>query len=266
MENSYTYGMEIAYNGTNYGGWQRQTNGTNSVQACVEDILRRIVKSETLCVSACSRTDAGVHALGMSCSFRTEKLLDEGKTFSALKNQLPHDIRLERLCLAEPGFHAHRNVLGKSYVYAVNVGYYSLFLKQGCWSWSDVSSVECLKDLLSLLVGRHDFRSFTGKNMEGENTERTLYRAEMYPFGPVVCFYFAGDGFLYKMVRRIVGALYETASGKRTAQSFREMVLHPQCPPDSITVAPPEGLYFKKAFYEEGQWESDSLAEPPFFC
>ena len=265
MEELHTYRMDLAFNGSNYGGWQCQTNGTLTVQSVVEETLRRITGEDKLHVSACSRTDKGVHALCMSTSFYTEKSLDVEKVSFCMNKQLPHDIRLEKLFTVPPGFNAHKNALGKAYIYAVNTGYYNLFLRQGCWSWHDVKSVELLADLLPLLEGTHDFRSFTGADITAINPLRTVYRAEMISFGPVHCFYFAGNGFLYKMVRRIVGALYEVASGKRSADFFRDRIRFPETPPDSVTVAPPEGLYLKKAFYEEGQWLCDSVEIPPFF-
>ena len=261
----HTYRMDLAFNGSNYSGWQRQTDGTLSVQQVVEDSLRRITGEENLHVCACSRTDRKVHALCMSTSFHTEKVLDPKRASFCMEKQLPHDIRLERLEKAPPGFNAHTCALGKSYVYAVNAGYYNLFLRQGCWSWHDVQSVEILKELLPLLEGTRDFRSFTGVDLSKENPFRTLYRAEMFSFGPVICFYFAGDGFFYKMVRRLVGAMYEVASGKRSADSFKAMLDTPSRPPDDILVAPPEGLYLKKAFYEAGEWQHDSVEQPPFF-
>ena len=91
-----------------------------------------------------------------------------------------------------------------------------------------------------------------------------MYRLDVKQFGPLVCLCFVGNGFLYKMVRRLAGFLYETAQGKHTAGDLKELLEHPAIPSDDVTVAPPEGLFLKKVFYREDEWKEDRLLQPPF--
>ncbi|MBR4664898.1 MAG: tRNA pseudouridine(38-40) synthase TruA, partial [Lentisphaeria bacterium] len=113
------YRMRIAFNGSRYAGWQRQT-GLTTVQQSVEEVLHSVFHDDALTVTACGRTDAGVHALDMTLSFRTEA--ESPGLQSLLKQRLPHDIRLLEIAPAPEDFNAHKSALGKAYVYAVSPG------------------------------------------------------------------------------------------------------------------------------------------------
>ena len=258
------YKMRIAFNGRNYAGWQKQP-GLHTVQQAVEDTLRSIFQESGLGVTASGRTDAGVHALDMTVSFRTETELPEEEAAAKLKQRLPHDIRLLKIEHAPPGFNAHKDALGKAYVYVICPGEPEIFLKDLCWNWVNKPITEEVRKAVKLLAGKHDFRSFTGRHTEGD-TVRTVYRAELTEIGNLVCFYISGNGFLYKMVRRLTGFLYETAQGKHTAEDLKEQLEHPEIPADDATVAPPEGLYLQKVFYQEDEWNGDRPASPEPLC
>ena len=254
------YRMRIAFNGSRYAGWQRQT-GLTTVQQSVEAVLHSVFRDDALTVTACGRTDAGVHALDMTLSFRTEA--EAAGLQSLLKQRLPHDIRLLEITPAPDDFNAHKSALGKAYVYVISPGEPNIFLHGLCWNWVDTPITDEVRRALEMLQGTHDFRFFTGRHTE-DNTVRTLFRAELTEFGPLAVFYFSGDGFLYKMVRRLMGFLYETALGKRTAAELAGHLNHPEIPPDDLTVAPPEGLYLKKTFYQPDEWKRDRLENLPF--
>ena len=256
------YRMKIAFNGAHYAGWQRQP-GLLTVQQGVEDALRSVFREPALTVTACGRTDAGVHALEMTLSFHAENGLQEEAIESALKQRLPHDIRLVGIERAPDDFNAHKMAQGKAYVYVTVPGEPSIFLRGLSWNWVGIPVNKEVRRSLKLLPGTHDFRYFTGKHSE-DDTVRTLYRAELIETGPFAVFYFSGNGFLYKMVRRLTGFLYETARGMHTADELAEHLEHPEIPPDDLTVAPPDGLYLKKAFYEPDEWRNDRLDDLPF--
>ncbi len=256
------YCMRIAFNGTRYAGWQRQPRLT-TIQKSVEEVLRSVFRDPDLTVTTCGRTDAGVHALDMTLSFRTESECQRSQIQLLVNQRLPHDIRLLEIAPAPDDFNANRAALGKAYVYAVSPGEPNIFLSGLCWNWIDTPVTEEVHRALELLPGTHDFRYFTGKHSDN-GTVRTLYRAELIEFGRLSVFYFSGNGFLYKMVRRLTGFLYETARGKHTADELAEHLTHPEIPPDDLTVAPPDGLYLKKAFYEPDEWKQDRLDELPF--
>ena len=257
-----TYRMRIAFNGTHYAGWQRQP-GLPTVQQAVEETLRNLFSEPDLTVSSSSRTDAGVHALDLTLSFHAENDLPDGPLAGMLKKRLPHDIRLLEALHAPNHFNACRDALGKAYVYVIQPGEPDIFLKDLCWNWPDALSPELCRPVIEQLPGTRDFRSFTGKLGE-KNTERTVFRAELMEFGSLYCFYISGNGFLYKMVRRLAGFLYETARGEHSPEEFARLLEKPELPPDNVTVAPPEGLYLKKAFYEPAEWQQDRLTGLPF--
>lgn len=256
------YRMRIAFNGTHYAGWQRQP-GLLTVQQSVEEVLRSVFREPDLTVTTCGRTDAGVHALDMTLSFHAESECPEQQIQLLVKQRLPHDIRLLEIAPAPDDFNANRAALGKAYIYAVSPGEPHIFLHGLCWNWVDTPITGEVRRSLELLPGTHDFRYFTGKHSDSA-TVRTLYRAELVDFGRLSFFYFSGNGFLYKMVRRLTGFLYETAQGRHTADELAEHLAHPEIPPDDLTVAPPDGLYLKKAFYKPDEWRQDHPEDLPF--
>ena len=256
------YRMRIAFNGSRFSGWQRQT-GLRTVQQSVEETLRPIFRYPELKASACGRTDAGVHALDMTLSFHSKNDLPERELAELLKLRLPHDIRLLEAVRAPEHFDACRDALGKAYVYVIQPGEPDIFLKGLCWNWPDEVSPEICRGMIAQLPGTHDFRFFTGRHGE-KDTARTIFRAELVRFGSVFCFYLSGNGFLYKMVRRLAGFLYETARGEHSPEEFARLLDRPEPPADDVTVAPPEGLYLKKAFYEPEAWQEDRLTGLPF--
>lgn len=257
--------LNFAFNGTDYAGWQNQS-GCVTVQGTMESILRDFFQRESLVLSGCSRTDAGVHALGMTASFRAPAEYSCEELTKILNKRLPHNIRINSARIVPDAFSAAKN-FGKAYVYAVNTGPETLFLRPLCWSWPDVpqempSSVAMA---FSSLTGTHVFRQFTGRKDETSLKPRTIYRAEIYPFGNLFCFYLSGNGFLYKMVRRIIASLHEVAAGRLSADDFMEAVQHPETDLLEDLVAPPRGLYLKRVFYSPDEWKEDTLTQPPFF-
>ena len=258
----YTYKLLFAFNGTEYSGWQRPI-GMITVQQILEDILRRLFHRETLAVSGCSRTDSGVHAIGMAASFRVDAKIPPEQLAAFLDKQLPHDIRIIHVEMMKEPFNAHSSSFGKSYLYAVHLGSHSIFLKNACWSWPDAPCLDEVRAAVERIAGTHDFQNFTGRKSDTATTVRTILRASIAEFGPILCFYFSGTGFLHKMVRRIVGFLHEIAIGNLTAEDFRKALTTPDCQICDV-VAPPQGLYLKKVFYTEEEWKTDSVDHPPF--
>jgi len=260
------YLLRFAFRGDSYAGWQRQVSAL-SVQQVMEDCLRRILEDSRLCLTGCSRTDAGVHAREMCASFRTANVFDAQEVMKSLSVQLPHDIRVISMEEKEPGFNAHSDVQGRAYVYAVYTGEYALYLKGLCQSWNDVSpdfDRESLRRTVSMICGAHDFRNFTGKRKNAGSFIRTIRRAEIYAFGRVLCFYLSGDGFLYQMIRRLAAQWHEIAAGRLSAEAFEQMLDGPEQPVNDAA-APSCGLYLKKVFYQPDEWKTDTLNYPPFY-
>ena len=122
--------------------------------------------------------------------------------------------------------------------------------------------LESVKDAVKEIAGTHDFSNFSGR--PAPDSRRTVFRAEFYDFSPMICFYFSGNGFLHKMVRRLVGGLHEVYTGKISKEDFITALHEKNCHTVQ-EVAPPKGLYLKKVFYKPGEWKEDLLLHPPFF-
>ena len=271
MENSYIntdttdYLLHFSFKGTDFRGWQRQVKG-RTVQEILENILQRITGEPDLYLNGCSRTDAGVHALNMFASFRTSARINQEDLFRNLQKQCPHDIAICSLQRIPSGFHLQNSICGKSYVYAVYLGSYSLFLRDSCWSWPEKDlNLALVQQALTALEGTHDFRNFGGTTNGVRSTVRTLYHCRTICFGSVLCFYFSGNGFLHKMLRRIVACLHELAVGNMSLEDFRCMVDHPETDQSNDLMAPPHGLYLKNVFFQLGEIQNDTLEFPPFF-
>ena len=259
-----TYLLTFAFNGTEYAGWQYQP-GMKTVQETMETTLRHLYHDPAIVLTGCGRTDAGVHAVGMTASFETVHQEEPEELKRLLNLRLPHDIRIIAVQIFPSGFKANA-VTGKVYVYAVNIGYDNLFLKKACWSWAEITpeNLADVRKAIRYLEGTHIFRNFTGRKDKTSGKPRTIYRAEMIEYGPVICFYFSGSGFLHKMIRRIVGALHCIAAGELTVDEFAKAVHDPDV---SIgdAVAPARGLYLKRVFYSQDEWQQDRLEHPPFY-
>ncbi len=256
----YYYRLDFSFNGTEYYGWQRQSCG-NTVQEAMENVLRNIFHKEDLVLTGCGRTDTGVHALNMTASFHVDAKIPPDELKKCLEKRLPHDIAIlnvENL----PRFNAHEEALGKAYVYTVKLHAYSLFLPQGCWPWVEKGDLDAVKEAVKEVAGTHDFSNFSGR--PAPDSRRTVFRAEFYDFSPMICFYFSGNGFLHKMVRRLVGGLHEVYMGKISKEDFISALYEKDCHKVQ-EVAPPKGLYLKKVFYRKDEWKEDILQHPPFF-
>lgn len=256
----YFYKLLFSFNGTNYFGWQRQSCG-NTIQETLEEILRNIFHKEDLVLTACGRTDTGVHALGMTASFHVDAKIPPEELKTCLNKRVPHDIIIHQIELL-PYFNAHEEAKGKAYVYTVKLGNYAIFLPDFCWCWLEKGDLDAVKQALQAVAGTHDFSNFSGRS--APNSVRTVFRAEFYDFSPVICFYFSGNGFLHKMVRRLVGGLHQVYTGRIRAEDFI-CALHEKDFHSVTEVAPPKGLFLKKVFYKEEEWKEDILQYPPFF-
>lgn len=260
-----TFKLELCFDGTAYHGWQYQTNNI-TVQEILEDRLKRLFASESkISVQGSSRTDSGVHALGMCASFRApaSPYIPDWKVQKALNRILPDDIRIRSAELVDSSFNARHDALAKSYVYVINTGDLNPFVNRYCWHLHDLTKVDEMREAIAFLRGTHDFSTFTVQNKLVDDPVRSILRAEVKCFGPLVCLYFLGDGFLYKMVRSMAGSLAFVGRGKLRPDDIRSM-LESRDRLRCKDTAPARGLFLKKVFYRYGEWEQDSLEEPPF--
>ena len=207
--------LVVAYNGTRYHGWQRQADGVSTVQQCIEAAAGRVL-GHPVSVAGAGRTDAGVHALGQVANLRTTNLSIPLANFRrALNSKLPDDIAALSAAQAGEDFHASRSAIGKTYRYRIHRGPAKpvMFADQ-VWHCRAALDLERMGAAARRVVGRHDFRGFAYAAESRENTVRIVTRCEVAECGDEVRIFVAGDGFLYKMVRNIVGTLVEIARGR----------------------------------------------------
>jgi len=241
----------IAYDGSAYQGWQVQKIGTR-VQEKIEDALRKLFPSGPRLHSS-SRTDTGVHALGMVAHFevpRAECAMNPSKLLLALNAWLPEDIRVLSAARALKTFHSRFDATGKQYRFQVwNHPAMNPLLRRTCWHVPRRLDLALLRRGAVHFVGRHDFTSFTSNpGYARESTVRTLSRCEVKKSGPLLTFIIEGDGFLYKMCRGIVGTLVQAGLGKFPPDEIRTMLTTKDRRVAGMT-APAHGLILCRVYY-----------------
>ncbi|MFN0069345.1 MAG: tRNA pseudouridine(38-40) synthase TruA [Limisphaerales bacterium] len=219
--------LVIAYDGTHYQGWQMQKYG-QGVEELVAGALRKVFPGAGH-VHGSSRTDAGVHALGLVAHVdvpRAEFRMPARKALLAINAHLPEDIRLVGVARARPEFHARFDALGKEYRYRLwNAPVMNPLLRQVAWHVPRLLDLAAMRAAAAPLVGRHDFRAFTANpGYQRGSTVRTLTRVDVRRRGPEITVVIEGDGFLYKMCRGIAGTLVQAGLGKLTAAAIPEIL------------------------------------------
>jgi tRNA pseudouridine38-40 synthase len=252
--------MTLSYEGTAYGGWQMQVN-SHTIQAEVERALQ-IVTGQSVRAVASGRTDAGVHAIGQVVSFACDTHLPSDVLQRALNANLPKDIVALDIRDAAPGFHAIRDTVRKRYRYYIQDGpLRDVFARRHVWYSPLRLDVRAMSQAGRLLIGRHDFSSFEAAGSKRASSVRTIFdlavhRQTVEAFDRIVIEVEA-DGFLYNMVRNIVGTLVQVGRGKRPVNWVAE-VLKARDRKAAGATAPPEGLYLLRVWYVD-----DREAESP---
>lgn len=244
--------LTVAYDGTAYEGWQVQKIGTG-VQEKLEAALARLFPSKPR-VHGSSRTDSGVHALGMVVHFdvpRAEFKMPLRKLPLAINAWLPEDIRVLAAARAPAGFHARFDAAGKQYRYFLwNHPAMNPLLRRTAWHVPRPLDLPAMRAAARWFVGRHDFRSFAANpGYERESTVRTLTRCDIRKSGRLLTFVIEGDGFLYKMCRGIVGTLVQVGLGKFPPDEVRSMLSARDRRVAGMS-APAHGLVLWKVFYK----------------
>lgn len=248
----FKYKIVIAYDGTNYGGWQVQKN-TVSIQSLIESALSRILRTKTsLCGSG--RTDAGVHSLGQTAHFVTEANIHPSRILFSLNGLLPTDIRILSIERVPLEFHARYSATAKIYHYHLHLDPIPDPFKH-LYSYHVPHPVDIalLKQTVKHFIGTHDFSSFANEGHQGsaaKNAVRTIYRIDVVDEPGGVRLEFEGNGFLYKMVRNIVGTLLDVCAGKIPKESIPE-IFAAKDRRKAGRAAPPHGLYLMEVKYEK---------------
>lgn len=236
-----------AYDGTHFAGWQSQAGGT-AIQDVVEGRLAQIFKTPTR-IHGSGRTDAGVHALEQVFHFDAEWRHEPAKLLAAFRVGLPASIQIKSVRAVAADFHSRFDATGKRYLYHVHLGDADPFTRPYCWTFFRPLDVAAMRRAAEVLRGRHDFRAFTALNgPEREDTVRDLRRLEIVQRGRKIKITAEADGFLYKMVRSLVGALVAVGEGKVSVAQVRE-ILRKRERTAAVQTAPAQGLFLAKVFY-----------------
>ena len=234
--------LVVAYNGTNYCGWQIQPNEI-TVEKVLNDKLTKLLGKEIKIIGA-SRTDSGVHALGNVAVFDTESTIPGDKFSYALNTLLPEDITIQESCEVELDFHPRHCETRKMYEYKILNRKFPLPTKRlDTYFFSHSLDIDKMMETAKYLVGEHDFKSFCSAKTQTETTVRTIYSVDVTRSDDVVSIKVAGNGFLYNMVRIIAGTLIQVGTGyyepikvKTMLESNDRTLAGPTAPPEGLTL------------------------------
>ena len=241
--------LTLEYDGTAYGGWQRQSNAP-TIQQHVEDVLRDMTKEPELKVIGAGRTDKGVHALGQVASAETQSTIPLYGFLRGLNTLLPEDISVLSVEDAAPDFNARFRARGKRYRYRIlNRPARSALRDRYVWHIpAPALDLARMQAAAEPLRGRHDFAAFRAADCERNTTERTLSRVDVARVGDEIVVEVEGDAFLKNMVRIIVGTLCEAGRGALDTAGVRE-ILDARDRTKAGMTAPAHGLYLAEVFY-----------------
>lgn len=245
--------LTITYDGTNYSGWQSQ-NGVKTIQDLIEKAIAILLKEKIQLIAA-GRTDAGVHALNQIAHFQTDKALDPKKIILSLNGILPKDIRIKNLQLQEKNFHARYSAKRKIYHYFVTLGpYQDPFDISFCYHIREKINIPLIQEAAKHFIGTHDFSSFSNENKKGcaaINPIKTIYRLDIKEINNnKLLFEFEGNGFLYKMVRNIVGTLIDISMNKIKIEDL-EKIFSSKDRKKAGRAALAKGLFLVEVIYEK---------------
>lgn len=250
--------LSIAYDGTNYCGFQVQPNGI-TVQEVLNRALTELLGTETRTIGA-SRTDAGVHARGNAAVFDTTARMGGDKFAFALNTRLPDDIKIQGSCEVPNEFHPRYTDTIKTYEYRIlNRMFPDPTRRLDSLHWYGPLDLDAMRRAASYFVGEHDFRSFAASGFSSGTTVRTIYEADLMKEEDLIRFRITGNGFLYNMVRIIAGTLLAVGKGDIGADRIPS-ILEAGDRQAAGDTAPAHGLTLMKIRYPG--WEKQGLILP----
>ncbi len=243
-----TYKMEIQYEGTRYKGWQRLKTTEATIQSKIETVLTRLL-GESIEIQGSGRTDAGVHARKQFASFKTQSNMAADVMMHEMNQYLPEDIVITSLTASSDTFHARFNAQRKTYVYQIWTAVHPpVFERHYVFDLEGKSlDLEAMKIASRLFIGTHDFKGFSTDKTK-KSTVRTIENIAFITDGHLLKIEFTGDGFLYNMVRIIVGTMIEIGLGKRDISSV-EAVFQSNNRELAGETAPAKGLILEEVYY-----------------
>jgi tRNA pseudouridine38-40 synthase len=244
------YRLVLEYDGTNFSGWQKQTDA-RTVQGDVLKGAARVFGDVAMDLQGCGRTDSGVHALEYVAHLEVAGDLPPQEVARQLGETLPKDIAVKEVEMAGPRFHARHSCIARSYIYQLRLRK-SAFGKRYSWWVREDLDLQAMAEAAGVMVGMHDYAAFAEKQELKKSTKVAVRQVRLLPEGEVLRLRVVGSHFLWHMVRRMVGVLVEVGCHRLTAEDVRSLLHGPSQIPGNHT-APAAGLFFERAFYEENE-------------
>jgi tRNA pseudouridine38-40 synthase len=241
--------MEIAYDGTDFCGYQVQPDG-RTVQGDIEKALTRM-HGHPVRICSAGRTDSGVHAVGQVINFYSDlESVTEDNWARALNSYLPKDIKAQSASVAADGFHARFDAIQRTYRYYFYPSPYDHpFLYRQSWRIRFQPDLKLLNSMASVIIGEHDFTSFTLPSEQSKTKVRTVKAASFLYEGPLIVFEISAGSFLWRMVRSLAGTMMTLNKDGGSVEQFRAFLLAKERT-RAIVSAPPQGLFLYKVHYE----------------
>lgn len=240
--------LTLTFDGSAFHGWQVQPNAL-TVQEALQDAIERILGVREN-VTGCSRTDSGVHADNFYCTVRTEKNISAQKLKTGLNALLPPEIAVKEVKKVPMEFHPRYDAKAKEYRYLIfNKDYKQPFYVNRALFYPWKLDAKFLNEQAKAYLGTHDFSAFCAAGSDKEDKTRTIYRADVIKNGDFIEFHVCGNGFLYNMVRIMVGTLLDIQKGTLEKDSI-PAILESRDRKKAGQTAPPDGLYLHRVFYE----------------
>ncbi len=252
----YNWKLVLEYDGSRYSGWQDQEN-SRTVAGEIRKTAQMILGKDAE-LDGAGRTDAGVHALAQVARIRSRRSPPARTLLNHLNKHLPKDINILSVEEAPPNFNPRHDAFLRFYLYQISTRR-SAFAKPFVWWIAEPLPVERMREAASVLIGRHNFERFCEKRGNEKSTIVIVERAEIGMHGDLILFRIAASHFLWKMVRRITGALVEVGLGKLSAEDFAA-VLQARSLPQKLQsysiaahTAPASGLFLERVLYDEDE-------------
>ena len=240
--------LTVSYDGTAYNGFQRQKPPQIAVQNVLEEKLQ-LICGDTIELAASGRTDAGVHAFGQVVNFFTDGRIPVSKLPRAVNSILPPDIAVVEAAEADRDFSARHSARSKTYIYRILQGEVpDPFERNYSWHIRRPLNLEAMGECLRLIQGTHDFSAFRAAGGPPVSPVRTMYEAALEREGRIVTMKFFANGFLYHMVRNLVGTIANAGMERISVQRFRE-IMESLDRQQAGATAPPQGLYLYHVDY-----------------
>lgn len=251
--NRHRYRLDLEYDGSSYSGWQKQDDA-KTIQGALLSAGITLFEDKGLDIQGCGRTDAGVHALNYTAHLESVNGKIPPKIIlRKLNDLLSPAIVVLSVEPCQPRFHARHSCLGRSYLYQI-AHRKTAFQKKYVWWVKEPLNVKAMAEAAQLFTGMHDFVSFAEKQELKKPTQVLLNGVYIYEDEEMLRLRVVGSHFLWKMVRRMAGVLVEVGKGNLSAEQVAGFLETPSTAPSRLT-APPSGLFFEKAFYDQKEFD-----------